>query len=136
MTPKQYLQQYRKAAAILKHARDELELARHDAMGIRAMVLDDMPKSRNMERDLSDAYVKIEDRLRRLNIAEDACRAIMTEVVESIRTAPNELEYEVLYARYIDGRRWDDIAERLHISRQWATTIHGRALKHIRIGGE
>lgn len=40
-------------------------------------------------------------------------------------------EKEVLTRRYILFQKWEDIAEKMHYSRQHVTRIHGNALTHL-----
>ena len=57
MTPKQYLLQYQRSYTAIRLAAARLEQAEHEAAGVRAIIYSDMPKSHNVERDLSDAMI-------------------------------------------------------------------------------
>ena len=74
-----------------------------------------------------------------LEIDEEINREIdeLQTVRQEIRAALNQLEDESLKLlmeyRYIDGLTWERIAEKMHYSRQWVTSLHGRALAQIKI---
>ena len=58
-------------------------------------------------------------------------------VRQEIRAALNQLEDEnlklLMEYRYIDGLTWEQIAEKMDYSRQWATSLHGMALQKIKL---
>lgn len=63
--------------------------------------------------------------------AEDKTRAARLAVCQIIDTAPEADQRIVLRYRYINGLTWEQIADRCEKSRQWATLVHGTALKNI-----
>lgn len=71
----------------------------------------------------------------REKLAESAAHArdARDEVVAIIETAQNVDQRIVLLRRYIAGISWEQIAEMAGKSRQWATLVHGAALKSITI---
>ena len=50
------------------------------------------------------------------------------EMIKSLREG-NMMR--VFYMRYFEHMKWEDIAERLEISRQWVTELHGRGLVEL-----
>ena len=74
-----------------------------------------------------------------LEIDEEINREIDTlqTVRQEIRVALNQLEDEnlklLMEYRYIDGLTWEQIAEKMDYSRQWATSLHGMALQKIKL---
>lgn len=40
-------------------------------------------------------------------------------------------EMDVLQRRYIEGKRWEDIAEGMDITSQWVHVLHNRGLAHL-----
>lgn len=133
MTPKEYLSQYRMCVQMIADARDDIERARHEAAGLKAIVYDDMPKNPNIERDLSDAVALIEEKVRRYRATVEVCDDLMRRIELSIQTAPTRLQYRILRLRYIDGLKLNDVADAVGKTRQWVNTQHGIALQKIRI---
>lgn len=132
MTPKQYLSQYQHAYMAVRLAASRLEQAEHDAAGVRAILYSDMPKSHNVERDLSDAMVKIEELAGEYrNIVEEQT-AIMSEVAAVILAVPDETQMRLLWLRYIDGvRNEHDLASAIGYEVRWMWELYGRGLSAV-----
>lgn len=128
---KEYLSEYRRARADLEYCRLDLEAAYHAIAGLKAIQVDDMPRTRDAERDLSAAFAAYEETAKRLRERAAADLETMRDVESVIRSAPSLLQYQILRLRYIDGMKWDDIAERIGKTRQWVNTVHGRALVNV-----
>lgn len=132
MTPKQYLNQYRRAYTVVRLAASRLEQAEHDAAGIRAIIYSDMPKSHNVERDLSDAMIKIEELAKQYRDAVKENTAIMAEVSATILAVPDETQMRLLWLRYIDGvRNEHDLANAIGYEVRWMWELHGRGLNAV-----
>lgn len=132
MTPKQYLNQYRRAYTVVRLAASRLEQAEHDAAGIRAIIYSDMPKSHNVERDLSDAMIKIEELANQYREAVKENTAIMAEVSATILAVPDETQMRLLWLRYIDGvRNEHDLASAIGYEVRWMWELHGRGLNAV-----
>ncbi len=132
MTPKQYLNQYRRAYTVVRLAASRLEQAEHDAAGIRAIIYSDMPKSHNVERDLSDAMIKIEELANQYREAVKENTAIMAEVSAVILAVPDETQMRLLWLRYIDGvRNEHDLASAIGYEVRWMWELHGRGLNAV-----
>ncbi len=133
MTVEEFLTSYRRCAAEIDHMTKELEAARASLTGLRAIVYDDMPKSRDTERDLSAALITYEKRAKRLTQVIRADLERMRQVEQAIRNAPSRIEYQVLWMRYVDGLTMEGIAERLDVSRQWVSKVRNKGLCNILI---
>lgn len=132
MTPKQYLNQYRRAYTVVRLAASRLEQAEHDAAGIRAIIYSDMPKSHNVDRDLSDAMIKIEELANQYRDAVKENTAIMAEVSAVILAVPDETQMRLLWLRYIDGvRNEHDLASAIGYEVRWMWELHGRGLNAV-----
>ena len=131
ITAEEFLLSYRRAKAEISHMTAELEAARVQLSGLKAIVYDDMPRTRDTERDLSAALVQYEKRARRLTqvIRWDLQR--MKQVEDAIRTAPTRIQYQVLWLYYIDGLTMEGIAEQLDVSRQWITKQKKLGIENI-----
>lgn len=133
MTNKEYLRQYRRALLEANDILTEIEAERQRMSGVRAIIYSDMPRSHDTEHDLADAYAKYEHFVAGKLRAYNHRLAIMDAVGKTIATAPTRLQYQILQLRYIEGLKWDDVAERIGKTRQWVNTVHGQALRQIRI---
>lgn len=133
MTPKQYLLQYQHAYMAVRLAASRLEQAEHDAAGVRAIIYSDMPKSHNVERDLSDAMIKIEELATEYRNIVKANTNIMAEVSATILAVPDETQMRLLWLRYIDGiRNEHELASAVGYEVRWMWELHGRGLNAVR----
>ena len=85
------------------------------------------------------AIEELECARERLAEAEEQTRAARRRVMCIIGTVQNVDQRIVLLRRYIAGMGWEQIAEAAGKSRQWATLVHGAALKSIQtdaLGGQ
>lgn len=48
-----------------------------------------------------------------------------------VKSLPEGNMMRVFYLRYFEHMKWEDIAEKLDISRQWVTELHGRGLVEL-----
>ena len=55
----------------------------------------------------------------------------LSEIVWNIEQMQDETERSVLYYRYIEGMKWDDVADTVGYTRQHTDRIHGEALQHF-----
>lgn len=132
MTPKQYLSQYQHAYRAVLLAASKLEQAEHDAAGVRAILYSDMPKSHNVERDLSDAMVRIEELAAAYKDIVKEKTSIMSEVSAVILAVPDETQMRLLWLRYIDGiRNEHELASAIGYEVRWMWELHGRGLSAV-----
>lgn len=132
MTPKQYLGQYQRAYGEIRLAGRQLEQAEHDAAGLRAILYSDMPKSKSVERDLSDAMIRIEEMAALYRDAVKSGTAIMAEVAAVILKVQDRDQMEVLWLRYIDGVDFKYIPDMIHRSERQMYTYYGQGLETVR----
>lgn len=135
MTPKQYLSQYQRSYMIVRLAASRVEQAEHDAAGVRAILYTDMPKSHNVEHDLSDAMIRIEEAAAEYKAIVQANTNIMSEVAATILEVDDDREMRVLWLRYIEGIKDERaLAAAMGYEPRWMWELHGRglnAVKHI-----
>lgn len=133
MTPKQYLLQYQRSYMVVRLAASKVEQAEHDAAGVRAILYSDMPKSHNVERDLSDAMVRIEEAAAEYKDILKAHTTIMSEVTATILDIPDETQMRLLWLRYIDGVcNEHDLANAIGYEVRWMWELHGRGLNAVK----
>ena len=61
----------------------------------------------------------------------DQLHTIRQEIKEALDQLEDENLKLLMEYRYIDGMTWEQIAEKMDYSRQWVTSLHGRALFQI-----
>lgn len=133
MTPKQYLSQYQRSYMIVRLAASRVEQAEHDAAGVRAILYSDMPKSHNVEHDLSDAMVRIEEAAAEYKAIVKANTNIMSEVAATILEVDDDREMRVLWLRYIEGIKDEHaLAAAIGYEPRWMWELHGRGLNAVK----
>ena len=134
-----YLQSYQAAKEeekIIEEMLKELEENIHP----KAIVYDNMPKGSAEKHDLSDYMIRYEKLMSKLEKKRVEKNKIQIEIVEKIndmKAGPRETERQlvqdktVLYMRYIQGMRWEEIMEAIGYEWTQVHRIHGRALNNI-----
>lgn len=131
MTAKEYLQQYGESVRIAERLKTEYEqeLLRIDSVR-STLGGDGTPHGNGINRATEDKAIRLADKAHRLKDAELEAVRIRQEVFDTIRDIPN-VEGEVLYLRYINLLRWEQVAETMGYSYQGVFNIHRRALEIV-----
>ena len=128
MTAKEYLKQYEYAVDRVRRYEEEYqnELTLIDAIR-SASDNDGMPHGSGISKPTEDKAVRLADRALRLTEARLEAIQIRQEVFDLIDSI-NGIEGDVLYQRYINLHKWEEICVLLHYSWQGIHLIHRRAL--------
>lgn len=126
MTAKQFLKQYEEANyKALQHKREyekQLEL-----IGSVSIKMDGMPHGSGISKPTEEDALKLADKALRWREAEIEAIRIRQTVYEMIADVPG-IEGKVLYERYINLHKWEEICILLHYSWQGIHLVHRRAL--------
>lgn len=145
MTAKEYLLRYRQAERRAKTIEARIEEYCRGMGGLKAIEYSDMPKAHNVERDLSDEFVKLDEMNWEWRQRVNECRQIMRDICSRIDRMGDADEARVLEFRYVTrwidsrGREqvgllpWEAIAARMGYEKRQVQRIHGIALQHIEI---
>lgn len=131
MKAKEYLQKVEKLNKIIQNKLIEKEQWQTIAMSTSANAGDgDRVQSSGSKQKMADAvckYIEIEADLDR---HIDKLIDTKQEIIQTIEIL-NAIEYDMLHKVYIQGKTLDEVADEEKKSYSWATTVHGRALKHV-----
>lgn len=130
MKAKEYLQQVSKLDKMISNKLIEVAQWKAIATGTTASSEGERVKSSSSQQKMENAvckYVTIQE-----EIDEYIDKLIDTkkDVISTIEQLP-VAEYDLLHQVYIQGKTLDDVADANDKTYSWATTIHGRALKHV-----
>ena len=128
MTAKEFLRRTTKIRKEIDELENRIKETRASYMAPRAIQYDDMPKAHNSEHDLSDYIVKMDELTDHLISKYTKCMGIEADILNRLDMMEKQEEREVLRMRYIDGCRWDEIADKLHYTYRHVTRLHGTAL--------
>ena len=128
MTAKEYLKQYQYAADRVRRYEEEYENESLLIDAIRsASDNDGMPHGSGISKPTEDKAIRLADRALRLTEARLEAIRIRQDVFDLIDSIDG-IEGDVLYQRYVNLHKWEEICVMLHYSWQGIHLIHRRAL--------
>ena len=128
MTAKEYLNRVRRQNYILKQTEKVLNEIRADILTLRASSLSEhVSGSKNS--DTADKYIRLESYMEKVNAEWDKLIDMRNAAKDLIGAMPDPMHRAILYARYINGQRWEDIAMDMHYSWKGIFKLHGQALR-------
>ena len=133
MTVKEYLQQIELYDMYIADKKQEREDLWREATGIGSALGKEQIQGAG---GVSDKVGRYAIRLTRLDEDIDRLRAKREKRIELIKSLDKPLEVKVLYMRYVEYRDYPSlsvIAEEIGYSHQYITSIHGVALKKLKI---
>lgn len=129
MTAKEYLLEIQKYRRLMKSLEEKAEALRTELAGLKAITYDkdrvQVSPSNKME-ELIPRLVEIEEQYGRTLMKYHNEVLVRIQQIESIQ--PRECS-EILRLRYIDGKKWEQIAEEMSYTERNLFYLHGRALR-------
>ena len=131
MTAKEYLKQYEYAhrKALRYKAEYEAELELVDSVR-STLGGDGMPHGSGVSRKVEDQAIRLADKALKWKDAELSAISKRQEIFELICDIDGA-EGEVLYERYVNLHRWEDICVIVHLSWRQTHRVHRKALQII-----
>ena len=125
---KVFLRGYKALIARRQSLLREIERLRESLTGTTVQLKPDVVSTSGAGDRMGDTVARIVD-------AEEALRPALAEIarqiadiMSAIESVPDEMQKTVLTLRYIEGRDWISISERIGYEERYTFTIHGRAL--------
>ena len=131
MTAKEYLQQIYRLNELIEHDQREIEL-------LRALITNvSIPNVKNERVDggidnhdkIGDIIANIDEYERKLNNEIDRYVDLRNEVHGKIMKVKNNDARLILFYRYMEFMKWEEIAVTMHYTFQWVHVLHKRALQ-------
>ena len=129
MTAKEFLKQYEEADRKARQHRAEYE-RELEMIGSLSVKMDGMPHGSNISKPTEEAALKLADRALKWKEAEENALRIRQEVYDTICNISG-IEGRVLYERYINLHKWEEICILVHYSWQGVHKVHKRALASV-----
>lgn len=128
MDVKRYLRQYEEADRLARRYRREYELEHEKIDAVKSTLDNDgMPRASGISRKVEDQAIRLADKAMKWKIAElDAIR-LRQEVFDTVIKVP-DIEGEILYERYINLLKWEEVCVAVHASWYTVHAHHKRAL--------
>lgn len=132
MNPKDYLDQIRKLRIQIEQRRRELE--RLDGQKLRSVAGIDYSRipvkgSRRVGASFETAVIAGLDLRQEINALIADYEALQHRIIGQIQQLDRPEYIQLLYLRYVEERRWEDIAETMGYSCDHIRHMHGRALQ-------
>lgn len=133
MNAKEYLLRYRELDASINSLCDEL--AHWRAIATRVSPPDKFEgKSTAPSDKVGQAVAKIIDLENRINAEIDVLVDMRDDIRAKISAVDDARLRQILVMRYINFKRWEDIAETMGYEQRYIFKLHGYALQKIQIG--
>ena len=131
MTAKEYLKQYEYATRRAERCRKEYEDEMRKIDAVRSVSDNDgMPHGSGISKPTEEKAIRLAAKALEWKAAELEALEIRQRIFTTISMIQG-IEGDVLFGRYIELKKWEDIAEALHYSAQGIYRIHGRALQIV-----
>lgn len=131
MEAKEFLRQVEKLDVRITNKLIEQKQWRDIALGITANMEGERVQSTGGKSKMADAVERCVDMEAEIDSLVDILIDTKKEVIQTIERLDSAIEYNVLHMRYIQFKDLQDIADHYGKEYGWATTTHGRALKHL-----
>lgn len=134
MTAKEYLQQVKKLDSQIKNKKLEKEAIWNSMKGCSAISYE--PKigtsgTINNKSPQEKYYPLLERYEKEIEVDIERLVKLKKEIIDVIDQLENGDEVNLLYMRYIQFLKWDDIAKKMNLSYQHVHRIHARALENV-----
>lgn len=130
---KEYLQQVRKAKLHISSLQEEIETMKELAVSIGSISQDEKVMSSVSQDKMADIICKIEDRVAELKTKMTEYIQLRAEIMAAISKVDNDDYQQILYKRYCQMKKWEEIALDMSYTWRWVIKLHGRALDEISI---
>ena len=131
MDTKQYLGQISRLDRMIKNKMTELSQYKDLAYGLSAITNEERVQNTPNFDKIGTAYCKIEEMEEKLDKLIDEFVDKKNLIISQIDKIENETYYEILFARYIEKKTFEKIADEMNYSFRNTTRLHGRALREF-----
>lgn len=132
MTVKEYLRQYEEAERIARRLKQEYEDELNYIDSIKSPLdTDGTPHGSGISRIVEQRALRLIERINKYQEAEAAAREKKHQVFDLIWNVPG-LKGDILYERYINLKKWEDVADSVHLSLRQVHNLHGQVLYELK----
>ena len=134
MTAKEFLRRARGVDRRVDEATERVDRLRAKLEAGRMSSLTGMPRGGSGDwTQTADRLIELEQRV---NARIRELVRLKHAAMDAIDRVEDARQREVLELYYIDGYKWDQVAERMGITDRWALILHGRALLAVKVPKE
>lgn len=130
---KKYLEEIAKDDAVIKNKLAEIGRLESLATSISSVVSDTPVQSSGNHDRVGKIASDIADKKAELQLLVDEFIDKRNARIKIIEQLEDNLQYTVIYKRYMQQKKFEDIAEEEHYSYRWVLTIHSKGIKNSKI---
>ena len=130
---KHELQEYMKQVREQKRLESRIAELTAEMQRIKSVVLSDVPKGKGKSNERLEQIIDEKQQL--INDYKEQIKKahiIMSKIEVAVNSLSDERFRMILSMRYLDGRTWEYIADKMNYELRWIYILHGRALNKIR----
>ena len=131
MDTKQYLNQISRLDRMIQNKLAEISQLRELAMSVSAVKNEERVQTTPNFDKIGTAYCKIEEMEEKLDKLIDEYVDKKNLIISQIDKIENETYYEILFARYIEKKTFEKIADEMTYSWRQIIRLHGGALQEF-----
>lgn len=131
MDTKQYLQQISRLDRMINNKLAEISQLRELAISVSAVKNEERVQTTPNFDKIGTTYCKIEEMEEKLDKLIDEFVDKKNLIISQIDKIENETYYEILFARYIEKKTFEKIADEMTYSWRQVIRLHGRALQEF-----
>lgn len=130
-TAKEYLNQVRNLETKMKILKEEIDTLREMVVSTGAVQQQERVMSSGAQDRMAETICKINEKEEEWNQLMREFALARAEVIISIQKLNNTDYEQILYKRYCQSKKWEEIAMEMNYSYQWVCKLHGRTLLEI-----
>lgn len=131
MTAKEYLMQVRNLESKMKILKEEIDTLREMVVSTGAIQQGERVLSSGTQDKMAETICKINEKECEWNDLMREFALARANVIINIQKLNNSEYEQILYKRYCQSKKWEEIALEMNYTYQWVCKLHGRALLEL-----
>lgn len=131
MTAKEYLNQVRNLESKMKILKEEIDTLREMVVSTGASQQGERVLSSGTQDKMAETICKINEKECEWNDLMREFALARANVIINIQKLNNPEYEQILYKRYCQSKKWEEIALEMNYTYQWVCKLHGRALLEL-----
>lgn len=131
MTAKKYLMQVRNLESKMKILKEEIDTLREMVVSTGAIQQGERVLSSGTQDKMAETICKINEKECEWNDLMREFALARANVIINIQKLNNPEYEQILYKRYCQSKKWEEIALEMNYTYQWVCKLHGRALLEL-----
>ena len=131
MTAKEYLNQVKNLESKMKILKEEIDTLREMVVSTGAIQQGERVLSSGTQDKMAETICKINEKECEWNDLMHEFSLARANVIINIQKLNNPEYEQILYKRYCQSKKWEEIALEMNYTYQWVCKLHGRALLEL-----